>query len=127
MKFQIIDESMFKPISSLIYIEKISNFLEEKLFYKTPPCCGESLKYWSNDYLNEKDLDKLEKMVDQLGSKKIKIECLEYFLDIYGVLNYFFQETVLRKNSKKKIDKKYYKIGSKLMSILNVNFLPKLI
>ena len=124
MKFHIIDESMFKPISSLIYIEKISNLIEEKLFYKTPPCFGESLKFWPNDNLNEKDLDKLEKMVNQLGGKKIKIECLEYFLDIYAVLNYFFEVTVFLKNSKKKIDKKYYKIGRKLMSILDVNFLP---
>jgi len=124
MKYYVIDESIFKPISSLKYIKIINNFIAEKLFYKTPPWFGESLKFWPNYDLNEKDLDKLEKMIDQIKKTKIKIECLDYFLDIYGALPYFFEETINRKNSKKKIDKKYYKIGSKLMNILHIDFLP---
>ena len=123
MKYHIINESMFKPISSLIYIKKINDFIGEKLFYKTPPWFGKSLKYWPNDDLNEKDLDKLEKMVDKI-KKKIKIESLEFILDVYYALPYFFEQTIKRKNSKKKIDKKYYKIGARLMNILDVEFLP---
>ena len=121
MKFQIIDENMIKPISSLKYIEKINNFIAKKLFIKTPPWFGENLKYWPNYDFKEKDLDQLEKMVNQI-KKKITIECEEYFFDIYGALLYFFAEAIEYKNSKKKIDKKYYKIGRKLMSILGLNF-----
>jgi len=57
-------------------------------------------------------------MINKIKKAKIKAESTELVLEVFTALPYFFEEAISNKNSKKEIEKRYYRIANKLWFIL---------